>query len=171
MYGLILSLGWYLWLWTISPHGNHPYSRPFGFVAPKTFKLFGFPIFWPWAYLVKVIPETQLDIYVFISTMYNSEQNICPNVRSSNDKEVYRWWSSANLFNNTCGLTFLRCYLMFVFITLRLKGVIYEKISQRFILVTSSVTFLITVSDWMKSKRQPPEYILDRMKSNLIERI
>jgi hypothetical protein len=41
--------------------------------------------------MVKVIPETQLDIYVFISIMDNSEQNICPNVRSSNDKEVYRW--------------------------------------------------------------------------------
>ena len=28
------------------------------FYAPKDLKLFGFPIFWLWAYLMKVIPET-----------------------------------------------------------------------------------------------------------------
>jgi hypothetical protein len=30
---------------------------PFGFIAPKMLKLFGFPIFLFWAYLMKVIPE------------------------------------------------------------------------------------------------------------------
>jgi hypothetical protein len=29
----------------------------FGFLDPKTFKLIGFPTFWPWACLMKVIPE------------------------------------------------------------------------------------------------------------------
>jgi hypothetical protein len=32
--------------------------RPFGFIVPKTFKLFGFPIFRFWTQLMKVIPET-----------------------------------------------------------------------------------------------------------------
>jgi hypothetical protein len=30
-----------------------------GFLIPKTFKLFGFPIFWLWASLMKFIPETR----------------------------------------------------------------------------------------------------------------
>ena len=33
--------------------------RPFGFIAPKHFKLFGFPIFQFWACLIKVISETR----------------------------------------------------------------------------------------------------------------
>jgi hypothetical protein len=33
--------------------------RPFGFIAPK--KLFGFPIFWHWAFLMKFIPVTRWD--------------------------------------------------------------------------------------------------------------
>jgi len=41
---------------------------------PKTFALFGFPIFWLLAYLMKVIPKravrTKLDIYAFISACY-----------------------------------------------------------------------------------------------------
>ena len=34
--------------------------RPFGFIAPKDFKLFGFPIFRLWAYLMMAIPEMYL---------------------------------------------------------------------------------------------------------------
>jgi hypothetical protein len=33
--------------------------RIFGLLLPKTFKLFGFPIFLYWAYMMKVIPETR----------------------------------------------------------------------------------------------------------------
>jgi hypothetical protein len=33
--------------------------RPFCFIAPQNFKLFGFPIFPLWAYLMKVFPETR----------------------------------------------------------------------------------------------------------------
>jgi len=32
----------------------------FGLLLPKTLKLFGFPIFWLWVYLIKVIQETCL---------------------------------------------------------------------------------------------------------------
>ena len=32
---------------------------PLGFIAPKTFNYIGFPIFWFWAYQMKVIPETR----------------------------------------------------------------------------------------------------------------
>jgi hypothetical protein len=33
--------------------------RSFSFIAPKNFKLFCFPIFRFWAYLMKIIPETR----------------------------------------------------------------------------------------------------------------
>jgi len=33
--------------------------RSFGFYCFQNFKLFGFPIFRYWAYLMKVIPETR----------------------------------------------------------------------------------------------------------------
>lgn len=42
------------------------------YLLPKTFKLFSFTIFWPWVYLMKIIPETfcvqwiRYLIYVFI---------------------------------------------------------------------------------------------------------
>jgi hypothetical protein len=41
---------------------NHFYSllKPFDFMIPKTFKLFGFHIFWLQVYLMKIIPETRL---------------------------------------------------------------------------------------------------------------
>ena len=49
----------------------------FTFLLTKTSKLFGFPFFWLWAYLMKVIPETHrahlirfLCFYFFYHTMY-----------------------------------------------------------------------------------------------------
>ena len=44
------------------------YWGPLIFVLPKTFKLFGFQIFWIWASLMKVIPETCLYTLNLIST-------------------------------------------------------------------------------------------------------
>ena len=43
--------------------------RTFGVLAPTTYEVCGFIIFWHWSYLMNVIPElrTKLDIYVFIS--------------------------------------------------------------------------------------------------------
>ena len=38
------------------------------FLTPKTFKLYGFPIFWPWTWwrlFQKLVVCTELDIYVF----------------------------------------------------------------------------------------------------------
>ena len=52
--------------------------RPFGFLLPKSFKLFGFPIFWLW--LMKVILEMchahYIDIYCYmiLFNMLNSKE-------------------------------------------------------------------------------------------------
>jgi hypothetical protein len=36
------------------------FKMSFGFITPqKTIKLFSFPIFWFWTYLMKIIPETR----------------------------------------------------------------------------------------------------------------
>ena len=48
---------------------------PFIFLLRKTFKLFGIPIFWLWAYLMNVILKrvmrTNFNIYVFITNNIN----------------------------------------------------------------------------------------------------
>jgi hypothetical protein len=48
----------------------------------KILKLFGFPIFWLWVYLMKVIPETRvhtkLDIYVSMTNSFNFGIQITP---------------------------------------------------------------------------------------------
>ena len=36
------------------------------FLLPKASKLFGFHIFWPWGYILKVIPETRNQICIAI---------------------------------------------------------------------------------------------------------
>jgi hypothetical protein len=43
------------------------------FLLPKTITLFGFPIIWPWAYIMKV--NTKLDIYISYRLMYPDLRN------------------------------------------------------------------------------------------------
>jgi hypothetical protein len=51
--------------------------KPFGLRAPKTFKLFGFPTFRFWAYMMIIIPETRRAhwrglLYIFVIKIYSS---------------------------------------------------------------------------------------------------
>ena len=43
---------------------------PFSFIAPKTFKLVGFPIFWLWAYMIKIIVEGRRAHYIWYLRFY-----------------------------------------------------------------------------------------------------
>jgi hypothetical protein len=43
---------------------------PFSFIAPKTFKLVCFPIFWLWAYMIKIIVEGRRAHYIWYLRFY-----------------------------------------------------------------------------------------------------
>ena len=42
----------------------------FSFIAPKTIKLVGFPIFWLWAYIIKIIVEGRRSHYIWYLRFY-----------------------------------------------------------------------------------------------------
>jgi len=43
---------------SVISHFCYPDTALLAYLPPKTFELGGFPIFWRWAYLLNVIPET-----------------------------------------------------------------------------------------------------------------
>ena len=47
---------------------RRPCLGPLNFLLQKIFTLFNFLVFWLWSFLMKRIPETKLDIYVFIAS-------------------------------------------------------------------------------------------------------
>jgi len=51
---------------------------PFEFLFPTTFKLFGFPIFWRWAYLMMVIPETRRAYSLWLSYTESTKWRLFP---------------------------------------------------------------------------------------------
>ena len=84
-------------------YNNFLYSRTYVKGALKTIKLFGFPIFWFWAYLMKVIPEARHAHYFWYLRFYLSCFNLLYTVKPAHvvtSTLLMLMWHIGNSGNN-----------------------------------------------------------------------
>jgi len=61
----------------IIPNFDNPVKTLSFSCSLRLIKLFGFPIFWPWAYLMKVISEMSTKLYIHVLMYFITRKKCC----------------------------------------------------------------------------------------------
>jgi hypothetical protein len=145
--------------------------RPFGFIAP-TIKLFGFPIFWYWAYLMKVTPEKPRAHWIWYLGFYSF-------IFSSPGTKGH-----VSFCHHFASVVVVRVCNLFIFSSYSLKSLNrFEPNLAEMFIGRSSTRFVILVqignptwlpgpimcSDWLKLWKSSCQKLLSWWNCNIIE--